>query len=33
MNAEEKKAQIDRVKAAEERMLKNVYKLRGMAGY
>jgi hypothetical protein len=33
MNAEEKKAQIDRVKAAEERMLKNVYNLRGMAGY
>jgi hypothetical protein len=33
MNAEEKKAQIDRVKAAEERMLKNVYKLREMAGY
>jgi hypothetical protein len=33
MNAEEKKVQIDRLRAAEERMLQNVYKLRGMAGY
>ena len=33
MNAEQKKEQIDRLKAAEERMLSNVYKMRQMAGY
>jgi len=33
MNAEQKTAEIQRLKAAEERMLQNVYKLRSMAGY
>jgi hypothetical protein len=33
MSAEEKKVQIDRLRAAENRMLQNVYALRGMAGY
>lgn len=33
MDAEKKKAELDRVKQAEDRMLMNVYKLRNMAGY
>ena len=33
MSAEEKKARLDKVKESEERMLKNVYRLREMAGY
>jgi hypothetical protein len=33
MNAEQKTAEIQRLKAAEDRMLQNVYKLRNMAGY
>jgi hypothetical protein len=33
MNAAEKKAVLDRIKESEDRMLKNVYKLRNMAGY
>jgi hypothetical protein len=33
MDATQKKEQIDRLKAAEERMLQNVYRLREMAGY
>jgi hypothetical protein len=33
MNTEQKTAEIQRLKAAEERMLQNVYKLRNMAGY
>lgn len=33
MNAAEKKATLDRLKESEDRMLKNVYKLRNMAGY
>jgi hypothetical protein len=33
MDAIQKKEQIDRIRANEERMLKNVYRLREMAGY
>jgi hypothetical protein len=33
MDATQKKEQIDRIRANEERMLKNVYRLREMAGY
>ena len=33
MDAAQKKEQIDRIRANEERMLKNVYRLREMAGY
>lgn len=33
MNAAEKKVALDRIKESEDRMLKNVYKLRNMAGY
>ena len=33
MSAERKTAELQRLKAAEDRMLQNVYKLRGMAGY
>lgn len=33
MTAEQKTAELQRLKAAEERMLQNVYKLRNMAGY
>ena len=33
MNADKKTAELQRLKAAEERMLQNVYKLRNMAGY
>jgi hypothetical protein len=33
MSAEEKKVQIDRLRAAENRMLQNVYALRERAGY
>jgi hypothetical protein len=33
MNAAEKKVTLDRIKESEDRMLKNVYRLRNMAGY
>lgn len=33
MNSAEKKVALDRIKESEDRMLKNVYKLRGIAGY
>jgi len=33
MNSAEKKVTLDRIKESEDRMLKNVYRLRNMAGY
>jgi 2-oxoglutarate dehydrogenase E2 component (dihydrolipoamide succinyltransferase) len=33
MNSAEKKVALDRIKESEDRMLKNVYRLRNMAGY